>query len=230
MRSASKLFPRRIAGVLLHPTSLPGELGNGDLGHNAYRFVDFLHASGLGIWQMLPHGPTHDDGSPYQSLSVHAGNPLWISLDPLIASRWIYPSDADSTADGPAVRKEQLQLAHRGFEYGASTEDREGYYWGINTIEGTDKFKGHTMKIFFKNENHVTWLDDQVYVTSPDIIEVVALKTAEPITNTDLKKGDTVAVIGAKNEKYRTKEGIEIIGPKHYGYDIEYVPIENRVK
>ena len=127
MRSASKLFPRRIAGVLLHPTSLPGELGNGDLGHNAYRFVDFLHTSGLGIWQMLPHGPTHDDGSPYQSLSVHAGNPLWISLDPLIASRWIYPSDADSTADGPAVRKEQLQLAHRGFEYGASTEDREEY-------------------------------------------------------------------------------------------------------
>jgi len=110
------------------------------------------------------------------------------------------------------------------------TEDREGYYWGINTIEGTDKFKGHTMKIFFKNENHITWLDDQVYVTSPDIIEVVQLKTAEPITNTELKEGDSVAVIGAKNEKYRSKEGIELIGPKHYGYDIEYVPIENRVK
>jgi hypothetical protein len=110
------------------------------------------------------------------------------------------------------------------------TEDREGYYWGINTIEGTGKFKGHTMKIFFKNENHITWLDDQVYVTSPDIIEVVQLKTAEPITNTELKEGDSVAVIGAKNEKYRSKEGIELIGPKHYGYDIEYVPIENRVK
>ena len=110
------------------------------------------------------------------------------------------------------------------------TEDREGYYWGINTIAGTDKFKGNTMKIFFKNENHVTWLDDQVYVTSPDVIEVVDLKTAEPITNTDLREGDSVAVIGAKNEAYRSKEGIALIGPKHYGYDIEYVPIENRVK
>ena len=110
------------------------------------------------------------------------------------------------------------------------TEDREGYYWGITTIEGTDKFKGHTMKIFFKNENHITWLDDQVYVTSPDIIEVVQLRTAEPITNTQLKEGDSVAVIGAKNEKYRSKAGIEIIGPKHYGYDIEYVPIEDMVK
>ena len=110
------------------------------------------------------------------------------------------------------------------------TEDRDGYYWGINTIEGTGRFKGHTMKIFFKNENHVAWLDDQAYVTSPDIIEVVELETAEPITNTELKEGDAVAVVGAKNEKYRSKAAIEIVGPKHYGYDIEYVPIENRVK
>jgi len=127
MKSASKLFPKRLAGVLLHPTSLPGEQDNGDLGHNAFHFIDFMHAAGLGIWQMLPHGPTHDDGSPYQSLSVHAGNPLWISLDPLIASRWIYPIDADNTTNGPATRKEQLRLAHRGFEYGAGNEDREEY-------------------------------------------------------------------------------------------------------
>jgi len=110
------------------------------------------------------------------------------------------------------------------------TEDREGYYWGMNTIDGTDKFKGHTMKIFFKNENHIAWLDDRVYVTSPDIIEVVELKTAEPITNTRLKEGDSVAVIGAKNETYRSKERVELAGPKRYGYDIEYVPIENRVE
>jgi len=109
------------------------------------------------------------------------------------------------------------------------TEDRDGYYWGINTIEGCDKFKGHTMKIFFKNENHITWLDNQAYVTSPDIIEVVELNTAEPITNTEMKEGDVVAVIGAKNEKYRSKAAIEIVGPTHYGYDIEYIPIENIV-
>ena len=110
------------------------------------------------------------------------------------------------------------------------TWDKEGYYWGINTIEGIDEFKGHTFKIFFQNENHITWLDDAVYVTSPDLIEVVHLANAEPITNTDLKEGDTVAVTGAKNLPFRTDVGIAAVGPKHYGYDIEYVPIEKRVK
>jgi len=127
MKPVNQLFPQRVAGVLLHPTSLPGELGNGDLGRHAYRFVDFMHASDLGIWQMLPHGPTHDDNSPYQGLSVHAGNPLWISLEPLIASGWINPVDIASASDGPAVRKQQLQLAFRGFEYGASNQDRTEY-------------------------------------------------------------------------------------------------------
>ena len=108
--------------------------------------------------------------------------------------------------------------------------DAEGYMWGITHIEGIDEFKGHKFKIWFKNENHVSWLDEEPYVTSPDIIEVVELKTAEPITNTDLNEGTTVAVIGAKcDEKLRTPEGLAVLGPKHFGFDIEYVPIEKRV-
>jgi len=158
MKSDSALFPQRQAGVLLHPTSLPGELGNGDLGHNAFHFIDFMHAAGLGIWQMLPHGPTHDDGSPYQGLSVHAGNPQWISLDPLIASRWIYPSDNDTTAHGPTTRKEQLQLAHRGFEYGASDEDREEYsHFRKQNAWWLDDY---TLFAALREENsHRAWMD-----------------------------------------------------------------------
>lgn len=71
----------RRAGVLLHPTSLPGYLDNGDIGHEAYRFIEFLNACGFKVWQMLPLGHTHEDKSPYQCLSSHAGNPLLISLD-----------------------------------------------------------------------------------------------------------------------------------------------------
>jgi len=127
MKSANTQLPHRQAGVLLHPTSLPGELGNGDLGHQAYHFVDFLNTAGFGIWQMLPHGPTHDDASPYQSLSVHAGNPGWISLDPLIASRWLYPVDTGTAGTGAKLKIEQLREAHRGFEYGASNHDRAEY-------------------------------------------------------------------------------------------------------
>ncbi len=75
-------FPR-LAGIILHPTSLPGGHGVGDLGGAARGFVDFLANAGMGIWQVLPLGPTGGANSPYQSLSSFAGNPLLISLDNL---------------------------------------------------------------------------------------------------------------------------------------------------
>lgn len=72
---------RRTAGVLLHPVSLPGPRGIGELGKEAYRFVDFLQRAGIGVWQVLPLGPTGYGDSPYQCLSSFAGNPLLIDLD-----------------------------------------------------------------------------------------------------------------------------------------------------
>lgn len=78
------VFSRRRAGVLLHPTALPGDQGK--LGHPARRFIDFLASTGMTVWQTLPTGPTHSDLSPYQSLSAHAGNPDFIDLAELVAS------------------------------------------------------------------------------------------------------------------------------------------------
>lgn len=75
----------RSAGVLLHISSLPG----GDLGKDAFRFVDFLAASGVGVWQTLPINMPHSDNSPYQCLSAHAGNPAFISLDKLVEQELI---------------------------------------------------------------------------------------------------------------------------------------------
>jgi 4-alpha-glucanotransferase len=69
--------------VLLHPTSFPGPWGIGDLGAEARRFVDFLGRTHQQLWQILPLGPTADDGSPYSSYSSSAGNPLLISLEAL---------------------------------------------------------------------------------------------------------------------------------------------------
>src|ERR1017187_2398247 len=75
-------FPRS-SGILLHPTSLPGPHGIGDLGREARRFADFLAESGQTLWQVLPLGPTGYGDSPYQCFSALAGNPLLIALDPL---------------------------------------------------------------------------------------------------------------------------------------------------
>lgn len=75
-------FPRA-SGVLLHVTSLPGEFGIGDLGPNAYRFIDFLENAGQQIWQILPLGPTVQCDSPYSCYSAFAGNALLISPEEL---------------------------------------------------------------------------------------------------------------------------------------------------
>ena len=74
----------RSAGILLHPTSLPGNFGIGDLGPNAYHFIDFLVHSGQTLWQIFPLGPTGYGDSPYQCFSAFAGNPLLISPEFLI--------------------------------------------------------------------------------------------------------------------------------------------------
>ncbi|HWR06509.1 bifunctional glycogen debranching protein GlgX/4-alpha-glucanotransferase [Sporomusa sp.] len=80
---------KRISGVLLHPTSLPSPLGIGDLGLEAYRFVDFLAKAGQQLWQFLPLNPVGFGESPYQCLSAFAGNPLLIAPEKLVASGWL---------------------------------------------------------------------------------------------------------------------------------------------
>ena len=74
----------RSAGILLHPTSLPGPYGIGELGPEALRFVRFLEEAGQRIWQTLPLGPTGESGSPYSAYSAFAGNPLLVSTHNLV--------------------------------------------------------------------------------------------------------------------------------------------------
>ena len=85
-------FPRS-SGILLHPTSLPGQFGVGNLGPQAYRFVDFLVASGQGLWQVLPLGPTGYGDSPYACYSAFAGNTLLISPEELMKDGLLQKND-----------------------------------------------------------------------------------------------------------------------------------------
>jgi 4-alpha-glucanotransferase len=92
----------RVSGILLHPTSLPGRHGIGDLGEWAYRFADFLSDAGQGLWQMLPLGPPAEDNSPYKADSSVAGNPLLISLDLLARQGLLTNNDVDNCPSFPA--------------------------------------------------------------------------------------------------------------------------------
>ncbi len=92
----------RAAGVLLHPTSLPGPHGIGELGHEATAFLDFLAQTGQALWQVLPLGPTGYGDSPYQCFSAFAGNPLLVSLDRLREEGLLAASDLKKRPEFPA--------------------------------------------------------------------------------------------------------------------------------
>lgn len=107
----------RKAGILLHISSLPGPYGCGTFGKNAYRFADFLAASGFSIWQVLPFNLPHTDGCPYYSVSTFAQNPLFI--DPEILQEKGLLNQAEVTAirndTGAKNRESYLRQAAKRF-------------------------------------------------------------------------------------------------------------------
>src|SRR5437773_5528362 len=141
---------RRASGVLLHPTSLPGEYGIGDLGPEAFKFIDFLAAAGQSYWQILPLGPTGYGDSPYQSFSAFAGNMLMVSPERLVEDGVISNSFLERKPDFPAHKvdfgavyewkRELLANAHDGFQH-------------ITSVDLRGKFET------FCQENEA-WLDD----------------------------------------------------------------------
>lgn len=97
----------RSSGIILHPSSFPGPDGIGDLGPEAYRWVDFLHQSGCKLWQILPLGPTGYGDSPYQCFSAFAGNPFLISPALLLEQGLLRPGDL---ADRPVFPQEHVDF------------------------------------------------------------------------------------------------------------------------
>ena len=127
-------FPLSIrrSGILLHPTSLPGHWPSGCLGNDARRFIDFLVASGQSIWQMLPLGVPHDDGSPYQCLSLFAGNPALICPEDLREAGWLDDTELqqalakiDESVPVSEIQQAVLRHAYTGFKARASKHDHQ---------------------------------------------------------------------------------------------------------
>ncbi len=127
----------RESGILLHPTSLPGSYGVGEIGPEARTFVDSLARMGQRLWQILPHGPTSYGDSPYQSLSTFAGNHLLISFDDLVADGLLseerlkkFPQFPAEFVDyGPVIeaRMDVLHSVCRTFDRRASTAIKQEY-------------------------------------------------------------------------------------------------------
>lgn len=111
------------------------------------------------------------------------------------------------------------------------TKDELGYYWGTHTIAGRDNFEGNTYKVWFKNENHVMWKNDIPTITSPDIIVIVNSKTGEPYANPELAIGEEISVIGiGARKEFINKKGIGVLGPRYFGFDFDYINIDEKIK
>ncbi len=144
----------RAAGVLLHPTSLPGEYGIGTLNDHCYRFLDFLEEGGFKYWQICPLGPTGFGDSPYQSFSSFAGNPYLISLNAL---------EAKHLLDREIL--EELTILPNGFVdfgglYNAKWPVLDAVYETF--VQGKKKIRPYGAFTAFKKK-HADWLEPYAY-------------------------------------------------------------------
>ncbi|MFQ5966477.1 MAG: DUF917 domain-containing protein [Acidimicrobiia bacterium] len=106
-----------------------------------------------------------------------------------------------------------------------------GFARGSARLEGSAADTGHTLRIDFQNENLVAERDDAVLATVPDLITVLDSETGEPITTEELRYGFRVVVIGVPcDPRWRTDGGLSLVGPAYFGYDIEYIPVEERFR
>ena len=104
-------------------------------------------------------------------------------------------------------------------------ETRDGYTYGDMVIAGSGTYEGHELHIWYQNENIISWLDGEPYVMVPDLICVFNLDEAMPQLNPYAKEGGQVAVIALPAPKeWTTKRGLEVFGPRSFGYDFDYKP------
>ena len=115
----------RKAGILMHPTSLPGSAGIGTFGKSSFAFVDWLEKAGMKIWQVLPLGPTGYGDSPYQSFSTFALNPLLIDFDDLVERGW---------ATSKLVKKPSYIKTSGKVDFGAVV------WWKSNALKEISKY------------------------------------------------------------------------------------------
>jgi DUF917 family protein len=111
---------------------------------------------------------------------------------------------------------------------GQEWQDVEGTMRGTTYIQGVGEFEGQEMKVWFMNENQVSWINDEPFVCSPDLITIVARDTCIGYSNSEIKAGQIVAVVGMKCAPiFRTEKGLKWCGPGYFGFeDLDYVPIE----
>jgi hypothetical protein len=119
------------------------------------------------------------------------------------------------------------RVVFRGRVAACRWEERGGFTWGDLELTGEGPDAGSSCRVWSKNENLLAWRDGEPIVTSPDLICCLSSRTSEPVTNPHLATDDRVDLVGVPAaSQWRTAAGLETLGPRHFGFDLDYLPFD----
>jgi DUF917 family protein len=137
--------------------------------------------------------------------------------------------DGDEDAAAAVAAAAGGRVVFRGRVSSFAWEERDGFTWGELELAGEAADAGSTYRVWSKNENLLAWRDGEVDVTSPDLICCFSAETGEPVTNPHHEPGAGVTVVGIPAApQWRTPGGVATLGPRHFGFDLDFVPLEVR--
>ena len=213
---------QRSSGILLHPTSLPGPFGSGDLGSSAYYFTDWMVSAGQSVWQMLPLGPVGLANSPYMCLSAFAGSPLLIDLYELKNRNWLTEEELRDAPKFPVnrvdygavepYRMQKLHLAARRFFAAATAEETREFAAFCKANAGWLNDYALFQALNEKNDRRIwTSWDPKIVRRDP-----AALKTASAGLKSDIEFHRFVQWCFWRQwgylRKYAAERGVKIMG------------------
>jgi DUF917 family protein len=179
-----------------------------------------------------------------RALAIVSRNQVWVADHALVWSQIrdvvIHDAISQSGRVGKALRESKEagrdgadaialsgegRVAFRGTVTTSEWRDASGFTVGETILTGLDEDSGSTYRIWFKNENLLTWRDEGPNLTCPDLICVLDMDSNEPVTNPHAQVGQRLAVIGLPApSSWRTADGLEVLGPRHFGFDLDYLP------
>jgi len=162
-------------------------------------------------------------GKEIREAAVHGGFSRTIKIGKAIASAGKNPIDN-------IVEATNGYKIFEGEIISYTSEGKFAFIWGNGWIKGTGDYEGKLFRFWYKNENQISWLDDEPYVTCPDPFTVIDRESGDGLANfrRDMwTSGRKVAVVGIKAvDVWRSERGLKIYNPRHFGFNIKFRPIE----
>ena len=213
---------KRSSGVLLPVASLPSKYGIGgigSLGKEAYAFADFLEASGMKLWQVLPMGPTGYGDSPYQAFSTFAGNPYFISPDDLVKKGYLTENDCIRAAEGTSGKEVhydvlfQKRLGLLRKAYANSSIEADVSYQAF-VQENSEWLADYALFMAIKDnksgKSYLEW-EDAIRLRSPEAMVSYRNRLLEDVNFYQFVQYEFYTQWAAL-KKYANDKGISIIG------------------